>query len=353
MRIDPLNWQKPSQSALPLRVHGRWSEDDGLAIKEVTLNGQGLTIEARPLSNEGGAFSGFVFDPFRLNDTVDVRGQIDWEAGMIITGGTLDVRPFLRTERDSNNQDRSPIKAIINLDSVQLGKKITLRDFRANLSFDKTISGPFSGRLSGTSRVQGAFFEQNGRTGFEARSAQGGASLVAVGATAAASGGNVSIRMSPARQKNAMNGYVKANNIKLQKAPVLAEILNAISIVGLVERLSGPGILLNEIEGQFRLEGDQVILKTGTAFGPSLGISLDGYFDLGTEIMDLQGVLSPLYAFNAIGSIFTRKGEGLLGFNFALKGKAGNADLVVNPLSIFTPAIFRNIFRRPPPQYNE
>ena len=32
----------------------------------------------------------------------------------------------------------------------------------------------------------------------------------------------------------------------------------------------------------------------------------------------MQGVLSPLYVVNAIGSIFTRKGEGLLGFNYRL-----------------------------------
>ena len=117
--------------------------------------------------------------------------------------------------------------------------------------------------------------------------------------------------------------------------------------------LSGPGLPLNEIEGTFRLNGDELILKNGTAFGPSLGVSLDGYFNTKTEIMDLQGVLSPIYAFNAIGSLLTKKGEGLLGFNFTLKGKAGRAKLVVNPLSIFTPAMFRNIFRRPAPKYSD
>ena len=39
----------------------------------------------------------------------------------------------------------------------------------------------------------------------------------------------------------------------------------------------------------------------------------------------------------------------LVGFNYRLKGSADRPEVLVNPLSIFTPAIFREIFRRPVP----
>jgi hypothetical protein len=64
----------------------------------------------------------------------------------------------------------------------------------------------------------------------------------------------------------------------------------------------------------------------------------------------MQGVLSPIYILNGIGSLFTRRGEGLIGFNFNLTGPASNPTVAVNPLSVFTPGMFREIFRRPPPQ---
>ena len=76
---------------------------------------------------------------------------------------------------------------------------------------------------------------------------------------------------------------------------------------------------------------------------------MDGYFNLGTRQLDMQGVVSPIYVLNSIGSFLTRKGEGLIGFNFTLGGPASRPRVAVNPLSVFTPGMFREIFRRPPP----
>jgi hypothetical protein len=115
--------------------------------------------------------------------------------------------------------------------------------------------------------------------------------------------------------------------------------------------LNEKGLLLQEVDARFRLTPTQVILRRSSAFGPALGMSLDGYYTLGSGVMDMQGVLSPLFIVNGIGSPLTRKGEGLLGFSFILKGTSGKPKVKVNPLSIFTPGMFREIFRRPPPKY--
>ena len=130
----------------------------------------------------------------------------------------------------------------------------------------------------------------------------------------------------------------------------MAELLNAISVVGLIDALNGPGILFGNVEADFVLSPTRVILTKSSAVGPSMGISLDGIYDLGTRQMDMQGVVSPLYALNGIGQIFTRQGEGLFGFNFTLRGAAEKPQVQVNPLSIMTPGLFREIFRRPPPK---
>jgi hypothetical protein len=80
---------------------------------------------------------------------------------------------------------------------------------------------------------------------------------------------------------------------------------------------------------------------------------MDGFFDLVSKRMDMQGVVSPIYMLNGIGSIFTRKGEGLFGFNFTMKGPASDPSVSVNPLSILTPGMFRDIFRRAPPKVTQ
>ena len=120
--------------------------------------------------------------------------------------------------------------------------------------------------------------------------------------------------------------------------------------MGLLEQLSGEGIVFSEVDGSFRLTPNSMTLTKASATGPSLGISMDGIYNLNTSTLDMQGVVSPVYLLNGIGAIFTRKGEGLIGFNYRLTGPAAKPKVSVNPLSALTPGLFREIFRRPAPQ---
>ena len=106
---------------------------------------------------------------------------------------------------------------------------------------------------------------------------------------------------------------------------------------------------LDEVDVTFRNTPEQVVIQTATAFGPSVGISVDGYFFKQLRQLDLQGVISPIYALNAVGSLFSGKGQGLIGFNFTIRGETDTPRVVVNPLSALTPSLFREIFRRPAP----
>lgn len=156
-----------------------------------------------------------------------------------------------------------------------------------------------------------------------------------------------------AGQPGSYDGALDVVNTRLREAPGIASLLDAISIVGLLDQLEGPGILFTEVEARFRLTPDQLVLTRSSATGPSMGISMDGTYNLGAGTLDFQGVLSPIFFLNGIGSIFTRKGEGLIGFNFNLTGPANQPNVGVNPLSALTPGMFREIFRRPPPVVGE
>jgi len=92
-----------------------------------------------------------------------------------------------------------------------------------------------------------------------------------------------------------------------------------------------------------------VDLRKGSAIGLSMGVSLAGLYDTASQRFDMQGVVSPLYLLNGIGSILTPKGEGLFGFAYKLRGTAADPQVNVNPLSILTPGMFRELFRAPAP----
>ena len=64
----------------------------------------------------------------------------------------------------------------------------------------------------------------------------------------------------------------------------------------------------------------------------------------------MRGVISPVYIINSIGAGLTRKGEGLLGFNYSLRGTTEDPKVSVNPLSALMPGGLREIFRPQAPR---
>ena len=74
---------------------------------------------------------------------------------------------------------------------------------------------------------------------------------------------------------------------------------------------------------------------------------MDGVYGLDTGAINMQGVITPVYLLNGIGSVLTRKGEGLFGFNYKLRGLAADPKVSVNPLSGLAPGMLRNVLRKP------
>ena len=149
------------------------------------------------------------------------------------------------------------------------------------------------------------------------------------------------------------DGQLAIRQTRLRGMSAVAALLDAISLVGILDQLNGPGIFFSDVDARFRLSPQQIVLQEGTAVGPSMGVSLDGYINLAQQRVDLQGVLSPIYILNGIGQLVSRRGEGLIGFNFNLRGPFSGPQVSVNPLSALTPGIFRDIFRRPRPEVSQ
>ncbi len=84
-----------------------------------------------------------------------------------------------------------------------------------------------------------------------------------------------------------------------------------------------------------------------------MGLSFDGTIDTVNEMLNLRGAISPIYLLNAVGSVFTRKGEGVFGFNYTLKGPLASPKVSVNPLSGLAPLFLRDLLRQPAPKVSD
>lgn len=150
-------------------------------------------------------------------------------------------------------------------------------------------------------------------------------------------------------------GNITVNDYKIMNAPVMAKILSLASITGIAELLSGSGIKMKNLDGNFELHDNYLSLQNIHSQGNSMGLTMQGTVDLEKSYVDLSGAVSPSYSINSmfgkipfIGFLFNaRKGEGLIATKFYVEGKyPRDVDVTVNPLSALTPGVLREIWGR-------
>lgn len=320
-----------------------------------------LSIEAPGLTATGGSVtlaSNGGLDRLRF-DRLKVGSWLDSSATLIgrgkgqsvavkLGGGTLDLSksPFGNGGSTDGASSSGPIEMV--LDRLIVTESLSLNGVSAQLTQNRGLSGQFAGRLNGQAPITGTLRPGQFGPTIYVRAENAGNTVMAAGLLEKASGGNLELTLTSKPAQNNYDGKVRITDMRVLSAPELAQLLSLVSVVGLLDQLSGPGIAFSDIRSDFTVQPDRILIGTSSAEGPSLGITGEGTYYTAARQIDLQGVISPIYFLNGIGQVFARKGEGLFGFNFTLKGAIDNPSVGVNPLSILTPGALRSIFRKKP-----
>ena len=352
MRLDALGWRKtPNQSGV---FSVEVSLDKTPKISGLQVEAAGLSTRGSVRLREGGGFDQATFSPLRVagrfNSDVRVIGRGRGRPVQIeINGGRLDVRQF-GVSSSGPVREGPPIK--LALDQLIISDGIALQGFSADFSNSGGLRGPFRASVNGQAPISGVLSPTAAGPAIDIQSGDAGAVMRGSGIFKNAKGGEMTLRLLPTGRPGEFNGTLKVENTRVVNAPSLAELLVALSVIGLMEQLGGEGIPFSDVQAEFVLGKSGVTVKNSSAVGASMGISMEGIYDTSNERMNLQGVISPIYAVNGLfGALFSpRRGEGLFGFNYTLTGSPDDPQVGVNPLSMLTPGIFREIFRQPPPK---
>ena len=351
LKSAALNWSKPEAQAAQLRVQGAFGKP--LRVDLLAFEAQGLSLEGTVEFDDDG-LDRVVLSRLDVGDWFDGAATfIHQEAGApmrLLLSGDLDLRSYGKLAGgDPKRADATtPMPMSLKLGRLQLSNNLFLSDVRADFDRGLAAGGPFGGRVNGGVGIRGQMSGHGTGLRLSVTSQDAGGVLRDAGLLRQASGGEMILDLAP--QADGWNGAMNISSVRVNDAPAIAKLLSAASIVGLPDQLDGKGIFFSTIEGEFNINKELFTIYRSSAVGPSLGMSMDGYIDTNRKQLDLQGVLSPFYLLNGLGSILTRRGEGLIGFNFTLRGALENPQASVNPLSLFTPGMFREIFRRRPPQ---
>ena len=352
LRLRPLDWAIGASATGLLEVDGALGQPP--QVDRIRLDAAGLRANGSVTLNNDGTLQQANFGRVQLGSWVDAPVDLvglgpNKPPLVRVTGGEIDLRQTsLAAKGDGPRGEQGPVS--LRLDRLQISDKIALTDFNAELDMSRGADGKFTGKVNGGTPIVGRVLPRDGRSAFTITSQDAGGVLRSANALKQARDGSLVLVLVPGQGEGIYDGKLTVDNLRVKDAPAMAALLNALSVVGILEQLAGEGLHFNRVEAEFQLGPDRVTVYNGSAVGASLGISMEGYYWLEAAQMDIEGVISPVYAVNMLGGLFSRQGEGLLGFQYSLKGPTTSPRVQVNPLSVLTPGMFREIFRRAPPK---
>ena len=361
LSLPMLHWQKPSQVPGSLRLSlqggpGGATRVDSFSLAAADLEASGAAQFAAGWSLSDLEVSRLVFGGPEGTDMSASFHVRDDGLALALQGHRLDLRPFLDDITGAGEAALAPPLALtMRLERVIVGDDRDLREVRATA---RRAGGRWD-RLDLTAKL-------NGRAPLEITIAprQGGREIRVTSADAAAvaraldiflngEGGTLEMRAMirddlPGRP---IEGQVVVDQFRVVQAPVLARILTVGSLTGVVDLLNGEGISFARFVAPFRMAEKKVTIERARAYGPALGITLEGVLDRAAESANLKGTIVPAYTINSmlgkiplLGNILVgREGEGIFAFTYSVKGPIRNPRVIVNPLSALAPGILRRM----------
>ncbi|HTW68694.1 MAG TPA: AsmA-like C-terminal region-containing protein [Acetobacteraceae bacterium] len=149
-----------------------------------------------------------------------------------------------------------------------------------------------------------------------------------------------------------LRGTAMLSDFRVAHDAALGKLLQAMTLYGLRDALSGPGLAFSRMIAPFTWSDGTLTLNDARAFSPSLGLTSKGQLDLDANSIAMQGTIVPAYFFNSllgnvplIGRLFSpERGGGVFAASYSLRGKLDDPSVRVNPLTALTPGFLRGLF---------
>ena len=359
LTFDPY-WAKPKGVAADLTLKAV-REGEITTANDIVLRAPGVELQADLALRLDGALERLDVERLVIRDVMDLRASVVPNAdrsrlSIEASGPFIDVSPAVEERlRDPAAANGLPIELQGTFDTLVLAQDYELES--AEVLFEGDAAGVERARLAGSVGGQPATAALVPReTGREltVRLPDASGAATALFGWSGIRGGvlRLDAGLPPVGEPGAMLGEVAIDDIALERAPILAQLLSLASLTGLGDTLSGQGLNFRKVRGEFGFRDGVLSLRDTRASGPALGITVEGEVGLGSRKLDLNGVLVPAYTANSllgdiplIGDLLVGdKGEGIVSLGYTVQGPYSAAQIAVNPLSALTPGVLREMF---------
>lgn len=382
--LDAISWTKPPGRSAFAEFDVVATGSNRHELQGVRVAGDNIAIEGSASLGPDGKLREFSFPVFSLNlvTRLNVKGTRGSNGIWSIkaNGPAFDGKDFFRAlfsvGRVSDNQEpgdsRSGLDLEADIETVLGFTDVSLRGLKLSLSQRGGKLSALEGRgtLDGGAPLTFALDrDRAGKRRLKAESTDAGQAFKLTGFYPNMQKGRVRLEVNVdgagAAEKT---GVLIVEDFRVLGDPIVAEVVSSIDesrppISGGNSEVRGGRRVVRQVfdfdtmHVPFSVGHGQFVMQDAYVRGPLLGASIRGKVDYKTERMSLGGTYIPLQGLNnafgqipLLGQILSGpRGEGIFGITFAIQGAMAQPDVIVNPLSLVTPGIFREVFQMTSP----
>lgn len=379
--FDSLAWRKAAGQAASVQFDLETTSPTLTELKNFRLIGDNIAIDGWVRVDETREVTQFSFPNFSLNvvSRLAVEGKLAdnrvWKISA--KGSTFDGKDLFRSLLALGNTSDVKVKPLhpaagvdltATIETVLGHSDVSLRGYTAKISErgDQIVSLEARGTLDGGKPLAVAMRPEGPRRLY-ADSTDAGQAFKLIGFYPNLQGGRLKLEVDlEGRGAAEKSGILWVEDFRVLGDAIVSEVYS--SAAGSAPQDGGGGgsrkqrverevFEFQRLRAPFSVGHGQFVLEDSYLRGPLLGASIRGKVDynarrlsLGGTYVPLQGINSALCDIPLVGPIVSGFDcQGVFGITYAIQGSMAQPQVLVNPLSMFTPGILRGIMEMTSP----
>lgn len=364
--IPWMGWKKGSGIAAKaeMTVGSDINTLKNIEINDFDLSGATFQIAGKIVIKNGNFVTGdFSKISFNRNDKLRLSiKKNDKTCQIKLTGQSFDMRSLIKhlSETNSRNSGGEKIEFIARIDNVGGFYGENLTNFRA--LYNRDLSGYDNISVEGVTGTNypavARISRQNDKQSIHISTGDAGSVLRFMNFYDKIHAGRLEATLQSVKGAP-LSGPVSISGFQIINDPRFASIVSTSPSGGgksLNEAVKGKidvsRVVIDQAFGQIAKGDNYLVLDRGVIRGPTIGATFQGVVYDASGNIAMTGTFMPGYGLNrlfsdvpVLGTVLGNgRDRGLIGITFKIEGSAKMPRVVVNPISVIAPGIFRSIF---------
>ena len=367
IRFDPLGWHKDSNNEAQTNFKLSFPSDNSIHVNNIEYLSDDVHSDLQ-LIYDGERVSRLFVRNFRMPE-MDFSSLFEWDNDNKLYQVSLTAKEFnavpimdlvLTDTVDEEVETLPDFTFAGSIENIHMRNDITMNDasiitgYKAGNILDFGFQSRWQGNKNLSIIIASGDNENTEIQKLTLNTNDGGQALRGLDFFTSADQGTLNIQADMIKKEmgTSIKGKINAEQFRVANTKAFSELLKEKELAKAQEELKKNGLSFEKFTADFEQYNGVMMLTSGTAKGPTIGITVDGYVDQKYDDISLNGTIIPAYGINSLvsnipllGTILAGgKGEGIFAATYNMSGKIDDPKVNINPLMALAPGIFRKIF---------